>query len=33
MMNTLLRDLAPITVLAWQEIEKEAKRTLNTSAR
>jgi uncharacterized linocin/CFP29 family protein len=30
MMNTLLRDLAPITALAWQEIEKEAKRTLKT---
>jgi uncharacterized linocin/CFP29 family protein len=29
-MNTLLHDLAPITALAWQEIEKEAKRTLKT---
>jgi uncharacterized linocin/CFP29 family protein len=30
MMNTLFRELAPITTLAWQEIEKEAKRTLKT---
>jgi uncharacterized linocin/CFP29 family protein len=29
-MNTLFRDLAPITALAWQEIEKEATRTLKT---
>jgi uncharacterized linocin/CFP29 family protein len=30
MMDTLYRDLAPITALAWQEIENEAKRTLKT---
>jgi len=29
-MNTLFRDLAPITALAWEEIEKEATRTLKT---
>jgi uncharacterized linocin/CFP29 family protein len=29
-MDNLFRDLAPITAPAWQEIEKEAKRTLKT---
>ena len=29
-MDNLLRDRAPITAPAWQEIEKEAKRTLKT---
>jgi len=29
-MDTLFRELAPITAVAWQEIEKEAKRTLKT---
>jgi uncharacterized linocin/CFP29 family protein len=30
MMDTLFRELAPISALAWQEIDKEAKRTLKT---
>jgi uncharacterized linocin/CFP29 family protein len=30
-MNHLLRELAPITTAGWQEIEKEATRTLKTS--
>jgi uncharacterized linocin/CFP29 family protein len=29
-MNNLYRELAPIPQAAWQEIEKEAKRTLET---
>jgi len=29
-MNNLFRDLAPISTAAWQDIEKEAKRTLKT---
>src|ERR1700726_2777428 len=29
-MDDLFRDLAPITAPAWQEIEREAKRTLKT---
>ena len=29
-MNTLFRELAPISSAAWQEIEKEATRTLKT---
>jgi len=30
-MNHLLRELAPITTVGWQEIEKEATRTLKTT--
>lgn len=30
-MNHLLRELAPISVAAWQEIDKEARRTLKTT--
>jgi uncharacterized linocin/CFP29 family protein len=30
-MNHLLRELAPITTVGWQEIEKEAARTLKTT--
>jgi uncharacterized linocin/CFP29 family protein len=30
-MDTLFRELAPVSVAAWAEIEKEAKRTLKTS--
>ena len=30
-MNHLYRELAPISAAAWQEIEKEAKRTLKTT--
>ena len=30
-MNHLLRELAPITTAGWQEIEKEATRTLKTT--
>ena len=30
-MNHLLRELAPISTSGWQEIEKEAMRTLKTS--
>jgi uncharacterized linocin/CFP29 family protein len=30
-MNHLLRELAPISTAGWQEIEKEATRTLKTT--